>query len=189
MRLLVLGLGLILSPVAWSHGVHMAPPGFIGGVLHPMTGIDHVLGATGMGLWLGLQRFTRMSLPLYAVALVSGIALAISAGGIITDIEWLTAGTLIVSGLLLYKFLQLPQAAVATVITIIFSCHFYAHIAEMPVTVDRAGTAEYMAGFFTGTVLMIAIAAMIGAGHGAKRWVRASGAVIAVAGVTALGLA
>jgi urease accessory protein len=189
MRLLILVLGMILSPVAWSHGIHITRPGFIGGVLHPLTGIDHVLAAAGMGFWLGLQRFTRMSLPLYGLALALGIALAIAAGGMVTDIEWLLAGTLIITGLLLYKSLQLPRAAVASIIAAIFSCHFSAHIAGMSATLDRTDTAGYVAGFFISTVLITVIAAMIGAAHGAKRWMRVSGAVIAVAGAAALGLA
>ncbi|HEX5055998.1 MAG TPA: HupE/UreJ family protein [Gammaproteobacteria bacterium] len=189
MRLLVLVLGVIVSPVAWSHGVHATQPGFIGGVLHPITAIDHVLAAAGMGLWLGLQRFTRMSPPLYGSALAAGIALAIAAGGMVTDIEWLLAGTLIITGLLLYKSLQLPQSAVASTVTMIFSCHFYAHIAEMPAALNRADTTAYIVGFFAGSALMITVAALASAGHGARLWVRVSGAVIAVAGAAALGLA
>ena len=189
MRLFLIVLGMVMSPAAWSHGIHAAQPGFVGGLLHLMTGIDHVLAAAGMGLWLGLQNFTRRSLLLYAFALTAGSVAAAAVGGMITDVEWLLACTLIVTGLSLYRTLRLPQPAIASAIAMIFSCHFYAHITEIPVAMTGAATAVYAAGLFTATALIIAIAAMIGAGHGATVWMRISGAAIAAAGVIALGLA
>lgn len=194
MRLFILVLGVISSPAVWSHGVHAAEPGFMSGLLHPLAGIDHVLAAAGMGLWLGLQRFTRLSIPLYCAALAAGVALAglWSGAGGFSGIEWVLAYTLILTGLCLYKPLRLPRSLVAAVIGAVFCCHFYAHFVEMPPAAGGHG-ALYTLGFFIATLSMIAAASLVGAVTGSDRvaaaWTRLAGAAIAAAGVTALGLA
>lgn len=193
MRLFVIVLGMVLSPVAWGHGIHAAQPGLVNGLLHPMTGIDHVLAAIGMGGWLGIQHFRRWSVSLYMAALVTGLVFAgvwtVAVGGMSGDIEWILAFSLIVVGLLLWQRLHLPQPLVATFTAAVFSCHFYAHITEMP-ALNAAGAAFYAGGFFIGTALMIATAAVVArGGRASPKWARLAGAVIATAGVTALGVA
>lgn len=195
MRLFVLMLSAMASSVAWGHGVHVAESDFVSGLLHPMTGIDHVLAAAGMGLWLGLQTFTRWSIPLYCAALAAGIGLAgiwAGIGGGFAGLEWALASTLIVTGLLLYKPLHLPQSLGAAVIGVIFCCHFYAHITEAPLTSSAAGgTTFYMLGLFITTVSMTAAALAFAArgNRAVATWTRLAGAAIAAVGVTALGLA
>lgn len=194
MRWFVLMLGVMSSPVVWGHGVHAAEPGFMSGLLHPMTGIDHVLAAVGMGWWLGLQRFTRLSIPLYCVALTAGIVPALwsGAGNDFAGIEWMLAVTLIFTGLFLYKPLRLPQLPAAAVIGAVFCCHFYAHITEMPPAMSGHG-ALYTLGFFIATVSMIAASALsctaVSGRAVAVSMTRFAGAAIAAAGVTVLGLA
>lgn len=196
MRWCVLMLGVMSSPVVWGHGVHATEPGFMSGLLHPMTGIDHVLAAAGMGWWLGLQRFTRLSIPLYCAALMAGIALADlwggGAGNVFAGIERMLAVTLILTGLFLYKPLRLPQLPAAAVIGAVFCCHFYAHIIEMPPATSGHG-ALYALGFSIATVSMIAAAALsckaISGRAAAASMTRLAGAAIAAAGVTAFGLA
>jgi urease accessory protein len=155
------------------------------GLLHPMTGIDHVLAAVGMGLWLSLQRVTTVSTFLYAGSLLLGAAIAISMRGMITDFEWILAATLILIGLLLARALRVPRQPAAAVITVLFSCHAYAHLGEAP-----AGMAapEYISGFLSSTFLLVLISAVIGR-HSSSIWLRVAGAAVAAAGVTAFGLA
>lgn len=191
MRLFVLILGMISSPIAWSHGIHVSESGFASGLLHPMTGIDHVLVAAGIGLWLGLQRFTRGSVLLYFAALVAGIAIAGLVDGRLGEIDSMLAATLIITGLFLYRTLRLSQPLVAVVITVIFSCHFHAHFAELPGALSASSTGFYAAGVFISTISMIAAAAVCAA-RGVRPssvWTRLAGATIATAGVVALGLA
>lgn len=193
MRSFFIVLGMIASPLALAHGIHTAESGAMDGLLHPMTGIDHVLAAVGMGLWLGLQN-VRGSIPLYALGLAAGIALGLFWTGMADgwDIEWILASTLIITGLFLCKPLRLPQSGVAAVITAIFSCHFYAHINEMPASLSAGDTPVYAGGFIAGTVLMIVVAAVAGSAigrHASHGWIRIAGAAIAVTGVTAFGMA
>jgi urease accessory protein len=188
MRVVAIVLSVILSPAAWGHGVHPAESGFGGGLLHPMTGIDHVLAAAGMGLWLSSQRFTSLSTALYFCSLISGMVIAWWTRGMIADFEWMLAATLIITGLLLCKSPRLPQSWLAAVMAVIFSCHFYAHIHEMPSGLSTGGVLDYVGGLFAGTVLVIAVAAATGR-HASAAWLRIAGVIIAATGVTAFGLA
>jgi urease accessory protein len=189
MRAFVIVLGVILSSQAWGHGVHATESGLISGLLHPMTGIDHILAAVGMGLWLSLHRFTPVSTFLYSGSLLTGVAIALSLRGMITDFEWVLAATLILIGLLLARSLRLPQQSVAGIITVLFSCHAYAHLGEMPASVAAPA---YISGFFVVTLLLVFISAAAGGAIDRRLssiWIRITGAVIAAAGVTAFGLA
>ncbi len=185
MRAFVIVLGVVLSSAAWGHGVHATESGLISGLLHPMTGIDHVLAAVGMGLWISLQRFTRASVLLYTGSLLLGVAIAWLLRGMITDFEWILATTLILIGVLLAKPLRVPQPLAASVIITLFCSHFYAHLGEMPASADAP---EYIYGFFAGTFLLTLISAVIGR-RLSPIWLRIAGAAIAAAGVTAFGLA
>src|SRR5687767_1627617 len=113
MRAFVIVLGTVLSSTAWGHGVHATESGLSSGLLHPMTGIDHLLAAIGMGLWLSLQRCTPVSTFLYSGSLLLGAAIALLMRGMITDFEWVLAATLILIGLLLAKVLRVPQQLAA----------------------------------------------------------------------------
>jgi urease accessory protein len=41
------------SSEAWAHISHGAATGFISGFAHPLSGLDHVLAITAVGLWAG----------------------------------------------------------------------------------------------------------------------------------------
>ncbi len=187
MRLFVIALGLLSSSVAWSHGLHATEPGFASGLLHPLTGIDHMMAAVGMGLWLSLQRFTPLSIPLYAGSLISGIVIAIFSRGMVTDFEWVLAATLILIGLFLLNAWRMPQQWAAAVMTVFCTSHFYAHLSEMPEGMAAPG---YVSGFLLCTCLLVAVGIVIGSGrHFSRVWLRIAGAVITVTGAAAFGLA
>jgi urease accessory protein len=185
MQAFVIVLGMVLSSQVWGHGVHATESGIVSGLLHPMTGIDHLLAAVGMGLWLSLQRFTPISTSLYLGSLLLGIAIALLTRGMITDFEWILAATLILIGVLLASALRVPQQLAAIVITVLFSCHFYAHFSEAPRSVTVPG---YSSGLVAGTFLLLLSSAVIGR-RLSPAWLRIAGAAIAAAGVTAFGLA
>jgi urease accessory protein len=189
MRAFVIVSGLVLSSAAWGHGAHASEPGLISGLLHPMTGIDHILAAVGMGLWLGLHRLTPLSTLHYSGSLLSGAAIAWLLRGMITDFEWILAATLILIGLLLARALRLPQQLAAIVITVLFTCHAYAHLGAMP---GSAAAPEYIPGFLISTFLLVLISAAAGMVIDRRLssiWLRIAGAAITTAGVTAFGLA
>jgi urease accessory protein len=118
-----------------------------------------------------------------------GVATAILLRGMITDFEWILAATLILIGLLLAKALRMPQQLAAIVITVLFSCHAYAHLSEMPASIVAPG---YISGFFVSTFLLVFISTAAGRVIDRRLssiWLRIAGAAIAAAGVTAFGLA
>ncbi|HEY3488168.1 MAG TPA: HupE/UreJ family protein [Gammaproteobacteria bacterium] len=186
MRLFLLVSGIFFSPGVWSHGIHGIEVGFAGGLLHPLSGADHLLAAVGMGLWLSLQTYTRRSVPWHCAALIAGVFLALLAKGALADIEWMLASTLIVTGLFLYKSLRMPRQLVAAVITTFFSCHFYAHINE------GAATLPYICGFFISTFLLVMFSIAAGTVMGRRApafWTRAVGVLLTAVGVAGFGLA
>ena len=123
------------------------------------------MAAIGMGLWLSLQRFTPVSTFLYSGSLLLGIAIAWLMRGMITDFEWMLAATLILIGLLLAKSLRVPQQLAAAAITVLFSCHFYAHLSEAP---RSTAAPEYISGVFAGTLLLVFISAAAGRSTGSR---------------------
>ena len=69
--LIVIGTVLV-SPMALAHD-HSSTAGFVAGVMHPVTGIDHLLALMLVGVFIGRRVSSRW-------IAVSGILLAIAAG-------------------------------------------------------------------------------------------------------------
>lgn len=44
-------LGLLLALPAWAHEQSGQAAGFVTGMLHPISGLDHVLAMVAVGLW------------------------------------------------------------------------------------------------------------------------------------------
>lgn len=67
---------LLLPPNAHAHG--MAHAGFLTGLLHPLSGWDHLLAAIGIGLWAGQLNGSarRVLFAISLLALLSGFLLA-----------------------------------------------------------------------------------------------------------------
>ncbi len=171
---------LASSGAAMAHPGH--PEGALAGLLHPLTGLDHVLAMLAVGLWarqLGGQ--ARWLLPASFVAFLAaggamgmaGAGLPLVEAGIVTSV--LMLGVLIGFAV---NMAALPAAAIVGAFALF---HGFAHGIEMP----QAGSAwTYAAGF------IVASAALHGAGLWLGRfapargaWLRGSGAAISLAGV------
>ncbi len=58
-RPLFLALWIVLLPItAWAHPGH-GESGFVNGVLHPFSGLDHVLGMLAVGVWASRNSDSR----------------------------------------------------------------------------------------------------------------------------------
>ncbi|MBT9504052.1 MAG: HupE/UreJ family protein [Burkholderiaceae bacterium] len=100
---LVAASALLLPALAFAHAGHVES-GVMAGLVHPFTGLDHLLVIVGVGLW-GARRggsFSQaMRMPLLFVGMMLVGALAARAGLQVPALEPLLAASLLVIGLAL----------------------------------------------------------------------------------------
>lgn len=171
-----------LSNVAIAHPGHDVS-GFSAGLIHPYSGLDHLLAMVAVGLWaaqsggrkIWLLPATFMSmLTIGAVIAMFWPQLPLVEAGIATSVLAL--------GLLVALSLQLP-ATLSMAITALFGLlHGYAHGLELP---GSASPATYALGFLaaTATLHLIGIAAGIATHKRHAIMAQALGVVIAASGV------
>lgn len=128
---------LTLALPAAAHPGHAPDSGFAAGLLHPVTGIDHLLALLAVGLWSRHQHRYLLA-PTFLVMMALGAA---SSGGVVLPaLELSIAATvLLLGGLAAYApRLQQPQMAVLTVGACAF-VHGLAHGNELTGMASGAG--------------------------------------------------
>ena len=161
--------------------------GLESGLLHPVSGLDHVVAMVAVGLWggiLGKPALWLLPLAFPVMMALSGVMgmLQVPLPGVETGIG--VSG--IVLGAMVLFAVRLPLALAMTLVGFFAIFHGYAHGAELP---GSANPAAYALGFVVATGLLHLIG--IGIGYLTK-WpagmvaVRASGAMIAVTGAAFL---
>lgn len=183
-RLLVFGLSAGLPGVALAHTGQGGTGSLVSGLVHPLTGADHVLAMVAVGLlavhlagrsiWALPLAFMSMMLVGGAVA-IGGLPLALVEFGILASV--IVLGAVIASGRSLPSVLALCLCALFAIF------HGHAHGTEMSVA---ASGALYAAGFVASTGLLHALG--IGLGSAVGRFgpvaaMRCAGAVIVIGGV------
>ena len=150
-----------LIPVAaWAHPGH-GLGGFTGGLVHPLSGLDHILGMLSVGIWASSgSAHVRKLVPL---AFLCGM----SAGGMIgmggfhpIFLESAVAASVIASTLMVALSVRLPLALQAGAAALFALWHGMAHGAELPAIGHPEG---YVAGFLFSTALLLGIGVAIGA--------------------------
>ena len=184
-----LTLALAYSGSALAHPGHAE--GAMAGLMHPLTGIDHILAMLAVGLW-GAQLGGRAQwlLPSSFVAFLaggaalgmSGPALPMAQAGIVTSVLLL--------GLAIGFAFKLHTSAAALAVGVFALFHGYAHGVEMPAMDGGVSSAWLFGmGFVGASAALHAAGLWLGRSalaHG--RWLRGGGAAISLAGVW-LGLA
>lgn len=183
-RLFVLALALLLAGPAWAHSGAGHVGGFAAGLLHPVTGVDHMLAMVAVGMW-GAQ----LGMPLIWVLPVT-FPLVMAVGGLLGGmdvplpaVEPGIAASVFVLGAMV-AFAVRPPAWVAALIVAAWAIfHGYAHGAELPVGADAFA---YGLGFVIATGLLhlvgIALGSVIRRPAGVTA-LRAGGAAICAAGL------
>jgi len=166
---------LAVSLPAAAHPGHAPDSGFAAGLLHPMTGVDHLLALLAVGLW-SRQQHGYLLAPTFLVMMALGAAS--SSGVALPALELSIAATvLLLGGLAAYApRLQQPQMAVLTVGACAF-VHGLAHGNELTGMASGAGF-----------ILASAVLMLLGAIPG-ERLRRPLGAAIGMAGVWLVTLA
>lgn len=170
---LVLALAILaLAPAASAHPGHEAHSGFLAGLLHPLSGIDHLLALLAVGLWSRQQRQGMVLAPTFLVLMALGAA---SAGLAVPALELSIAATVVLLGALAacapgLQRRMAPEAAVMVAGACAF-VHGLAHGKEL-------SGMESGAGFLAASALLMLAGALPG-----ERLRRMLGAAIGTAGV------
>ena len=147
--------GYALSTGARAHigtdiGVH-ADIGFMDGLWHPLTGLDHLAAMLAVGVWSALTARRLWTTPLaFAAMLLAGALLGL-AGMTLPAVEPLIAASLLVLGLMVALRARLPEALAAALVGVFAIFHGLAHGTEL------AGTAQISApllGMLISTVVL-----------------------------------
>lgn len=159
--------------------------GFANGLMHPLTGLDHILAMVAVGIWAaqrGGRALWLVPLTFVSVMTLGGI-LGMAGMGQIPFLEQAIAATVLVFGILIATAARLPLPASAAIVGLFALFHGYAHGAEMPET--AAGLA-YGLGFVVATASLHLCG--IGLGLTAQKMnsmklVRCAGAAIVACGL------
>ncbi len=182
--LITLLIGALTPMAALAHPGHAEiGAGFVAGLLHPLTGLDHVLMIVAVSLWSAQLRpaahvIIAASLGLFVA--IGALAPASSLAG--PGLEAAIALTVIGSGVLLAAGRRWPTWATACFAALFALIHGFAHGAEGP-----AGSAAYVPGLIaatSGLALSVSFAAARLQTH--RAWLRGVGIVGAITGTFAL---
>jgi urease accessory protein len=144
----VLMLASVAGP-AFAHTGAGAVHGFGAGLLHPLTGPDHLLAMVAVGLWAGLTGGrARLAWPLAFVAMMLAAGWWGMSGASLPGVETGIAVSIVILGLAIAFRATPPLAAGAAACAIFAIFHGHAHGAELP---EGAGGLGYAAGFVIAT--------------------------------------
>jgi urease accessory protein len=149
-RTLPLLLIFLLPSLAQAHpGSPGHTHGFSNGLLHPLTGLDHICAMVAVGLWAaqrGGRALWLVPLTFVSIMVVGGI---LGMGGVgIPYVEQGIAASVLVLGIFIAAAVRLPLAASMAIVGLFALFHGYAHGAEMP---DTASGLAYGIGFVIAT--------------------------------------
>lgn len=180
-----LAMVVALWPVlAWAHAEQGRAAGFLAGVHHPISGLDHVLAMISVGLWgaqLGAPAIWLLPVTFPVVMAMGGMLglLGVHLPGV--EIGIIFSG--IVLGLTVFAEWRPPMGLAAAIVGCFAVFHGHAHGVELPA---GASGLTYSIGFVMTTGTLHAVGIGIGVIH---RWgwgrlaLRASGACVTTAGL------
>ncbi|MEJ2502238.1 MAG: HupE/UreJ family protein [Gemmatimonadota bacterium] len=178
---------LLLHPAALAAHEGGAAVGFVSGLEHPISGLDHVLAMVAVGLWgAQLGQPAVWVLPVvFPVVMALGGMLGLL-GVPLPGVEVGIALSAIVLGAMVLGEVKAPPVVTALVVGIFAIFHGHAHGTELP---EGASGVTYSVGFVVATGMLHAAGITIGLIH---RWpagqkaLRVAGAAVAISGVAFL---
>lgn len=175
MKLLLTLVASLIPVAAWAHPGHGAS-GFAGGLAHPLSGADHIIGMLSVGLWASSGRpAARRFVPLaFLFGMTAGGFLGID-GLYPPFLESAVSASVFASALMAALSIRLPLAFQAAFAALFALWHGMAHGAELPSMMHPGG---YVAGFLFSTALLLGIGVAIGSLLKEKR--RILGAALAL---------
>jgi urease accessory protein len=178
-------LALVLLAAAQTADAHpfiYHTAGFSAGLLHPYTGLDHVLAMVAVGLWAAqVGGAFRWQAPLAFMGMMAAGSAAGMAGLALPWSETGIAASVLALGLLLSFAVRLPAALGMALAGMLAVFHGAAHGAELPQT---ASPVTYALGFLLATGSLHAVGLAAGAALQRKggTLIRVGGAATAAIG-------
>jgi urease accessory protein len=180
----VLTTGLLWPLAALAHVEGGAAGGFLSGLAHPVSGLDHVLAMVAVGLWgaqLGPPAIWLLPVTFPIMMAVGGLLGLLGIG--LPAVELGIAVSAVVLGALILGAVRLPLPAALAIVGFFAVFHGYAHGAEMA---PGQSAILYSLGFVIATGLLHALGILIGL---INRWsagriaLRGAGAVVTAGGL------
>jgi len=139
------------SSVAFAHPGHDVS-GFAAGLMHPFSGLDHLLAMVAVGLWAaqsgGRKVWLLPATFMTMLAVGAGISMQWQS---LPMVEAGIAASVLSLGLLIMLSLQLPVALSVSITALFGLFHGYAHGLELP---QSAAPADYALGFLIATAAL-----------------------------------
>lgn len=182
---LLLGFSLILiSAPAAAHTGHPGNASFVSGLLHPLTGWDHLLAIAAVGLWSAVRggRAPMVWPVAFLASVLAGFGVA-AFGTVMPAFEHVMLASIIIPALLAASALRVGLWSATTVIGFFGFAHGHLHGIEVGASAlapFAAGMCAAMAGLLLFTVLGGRVA-MAGGARSALRW---AAGVLATAAAT-----
>ncbi len=181
---LSVGASLLSASPAAAHSGEGLAGGFFTGLLHPLSGLDHLLAMVAVGLWgafLGRPLIVALPVVFPSVMAVGG---ALGMAGLpAPPVELGIALSVLVLGGAIALALKAPVWLACLIVGVFAVFHGYAHGQELPSAADPLG---YSVGFVLATGLLHVAGIAVGLLRdrpGGAVLTRGAGALIAVAGV------
>lgn len=176
--------GMLLPPPVWAHTQPGSVAGFLAGLLHPVSGLDHVLAMVAVGLWGAQLGAPAMWLLPVTFPLVMAFGGFLGLLGVpLPGVELGIAASAVLLGAMVATESRPPLWLAASLVAIFAVFHGHAHGTELPP--GQSGLL-YSAGFVVATGALHAIGIGIGLVHRFRTGriaLQAAGALVTLAGV------
>jgi urease accessory protein len=150
---------LLLTQAAQAHPGH-ATTGFTNGILHPLTGIDHIAAMVAVGLWATqLGKRALWQIPTAFVTMMIAGACFAFAGLHIPYVEQGIAASVLVLGLLIVFAFRMPTWAGMLLVGLFATFHGWAHGSEMH---PQSSALTFALGFILATLILHAAGLALG---------------------------
>ena len=174
-----------LAPaIAFAHEETGQAAGFLAGLLHPVTGVDHVLAMISVGLWGAVLGPPAIWVLPVAFPLVMALGGLMGLLGIpLPGVEIGIALSAIVLGTMVLAEARPPIWLAALIVAVFAVFHGHAHGRELP---EGTSALLYSLGFVIATGLLHAVGILLGAAYrwpAGRRGLRVAGAGVALAGL------
>lgn len=137
MKILLATAALLVALPAAAHPETSAASAFTAGLLHPVTGLDHLLALLGVGMWSRQQ--ASPALALVFLAAMAGAALAFGDAHVPAASEWLMAAGVALVGVLLAVGGKASMRVALPLVLLLGALHGQTHAAELPASASAAG--------------------------------------------------
>ena len=152
----------LLPSLAYAHVGTGETGGFLHGLTHPVSGLDHICAMLAVGLWAaqtGGRSMWAVPLIFVSVMALGGILPLLGIG--LPFVEQGIALSVLLLGVLIAASVRLPLWLSSSMVGLFALWHGHAHGTEMPAL---ASGIEYVLGFMLATVLLHVVGIAFGVG-------------------------